>query len=53
MQAGGIDSAGNWNLVAPRTRNFVAADLELYERIREIQRTALAAAAEQEMNAAY
>ena len=39
--------------VAPPTRNFAAADLELYERIREDQRTALAAGAEQEMHAAY
>jgi hypothetical protein len=53
MQVRGIDSTANWIHVAARTCNFVAADLELYERIREIQRTALAVRAEQEMNAAY
>jgi hypothetical protein len=53
MQVRGIDRAGNWIHLAPPTRNFVAAEFELYERIREVQRTALAVRAEQEMNAAY
>jgi chlorinating enzyme len=53
MQVRGIDDQGNWIHVAPPTRNFAAADLELYERIREEQRVALAEGAEQEMHAAY
>jgi ectoine hydroxylase-related dioxygenase (phytanoyl-CoA dioxygenase family) len=53
MQVRGIDDQGNWIHVAPPTRNLAAADLELYERIREEQRAALAAGAEQEMHAAY
>ncbi len=53
MQVRGIDSIGNWIHVAPPTRNFAESDLKLYERIREDQRAALAAGAEQDMHAGY
>ena len=53
MQVRGIDDQGNWIHVAPPTRNLAAADLALYERIREAQKAALAAGAEQELHAAY
>ena len=53
MQVRGIDDRGNWIHVAPPTRNFAAADLELYERIREDQRAALAEGATQELHKAY
>ena len=50
MQVRGIDASGNWIHVAPPTRNFNAAELELYQRIREDQRLALAAGATQELH---
>jgi len=53
MQVRGIDDQGHWIHVAPPTRNFGSADLALYERISEDQRSALAAGAEQELHAAY
>jgi ectoine hydroxylase-related dioxygenase (phytanoyl-CoA dioxygenase family) len=53
MQVRGIDEHGHWIHVAPPTRNFGAADIELYERIREDQRQALAAGAAQELNTDY
>jgi hypothetical protein len=53
MQVRGIDALGNWIHVAPPTRNFNAADLELYERIREDQRLALAEGATQGLHSAY
>jgi ectoine hydroxylase-related dioxygenase (phytanoyl-CoA dioxygenase family) len=53
MQVRGIDDQGNWVHVAPPTRNFAAADLALYERIRDDQRAALAEGALQELHAAY
>jgi hypothetical protein len=53
MQVRGIDDQGNWIHVAPPTRNFAAADLALYERIRDDQRAALAEGALQELHAAY
>jgi len=39
--------------VAPPTRNFSPADLQLHRRIREEQSLALGAGANQEMLAAY
>jgi ectoine hydroxylase-related dioxygenase (phytanoyl-CoA dioxygenase family) len=53
MQVRGIDAGNNWIHVAPPTRNFASADLDLYRRIRDDQRLALAAGAAQEMHAAY
>jgi ectoine hydroxylase-related dioxygenase (phytanoyl-CoA dioxygenase family) len=53
MQVRGIDDQGNWIHVAPPTRNFAAGDLELYERIREDQRSALAEGATEELHKAY
>ena len=53
MQVRGIDSLGNWIHVAPPTRNFAAADLELYSRIKADQSAALAEGAAQELHAAY
>jgi len=49
----GIDAQQNWIHVAPPTRNFAPADVELYRRIRADQSLALAAGATQEMHAAY
>jgi hypothetical protein len=53
MQVRGIDDRGNWIHVAPPTRNFAAADLELYKRIRADQLSALAEGATQELHKAY
>ena len=53
MQVRGIDAQQNWIHVAPPTRNFASSDLELYRRIREDQREALANGAAQEMHSAY
>jgi ectoine hydroxylase-related dioxygenase (phytanoyl-CoA dioxygenase family) len=53
MQVRGIDDHGNWIHVAPPTRNFAAADLELYERIGNDQRAALAEGATRELHNAY
>jgi ectoine hydroxylase-related dioxygenase (phytanoyl-CoA dioxygenase family) len=53
MQVRGIDAQQNWIHVAPPTRNFAPADVELYRRIRADQSLALAAGATQEMHAAY
>jgi len=53
MQVRGIDAQQNWIHVAPPTRNFAPADLDLYRRIGEDQRLALAAGATQEMHSAY
>ena len=53
MQVRGIDALQNWIHVAPPTRNFAPANLDLYRRIREDQRLALADGATQEMHAAY
>ena len=49
----GADTLGNWLHVAAPTRNFAAADLARYARIRDEQRDALAQGAEQELHAAY
>ncbi len=49
----GKDTLGNWIHVAPPSRNFARADLELYARIRDEQRAALAEGAKQELHAAY
>ena len=53
MQVRGIDAKQNWIHVAPPTRNFSSADLELHQRIREDQSLALASGAKQELHAAY
>jgi ectoine hydroxylase-related dioxygenase (phytanoyl-CoA dioxygenase family) len=53
MQVRGIDAQQNWIHVAPPTRNFSPADLELHRRIREDQSLALGAGATQELHAAY
>ena len=53
MLVRGIDEHNNWIHVAPPTRNFDDADLALYERIREDQRQALAAGAQETLHAAY
>lgn len=53
MQVRGIDDQGHWIHVAPPTRNFAAADLALYERIRADQRGALAEGATQELYNAF
>jgi len=53
MQVRGIDARQNWVHVAPPTRNFAPADLDLYRRIREDQHLALAAGATQELHSAY
>ena len=53
MQVRGIDARQNWIHVAPPTRNFSPADLELHRRIREDQSLALASGAKQELHAAY
>jgi ectoine hydroxylase-related dioxygenase (phytanoyl-CoA dioxygenase family) len=53
MQVRGIDAQHHWIHVAPPTRNFAPADLELYRRIREDQKLALASGATQEMHSAY
>jgi len=53
MQVRGMDASGNWIQVAPPTRNFAARDLELYARIRQDQREALAQGATRDMHAAY
>jgi len=53
MQVRGIDDQGNWIHVAPPTRNLAAADLELYQRIRDDQRAALAEGATRELHNAY
>jgi chlorinating enzyme len=53
MQVRGIDAQQNWIHVAPPTRNFAPADLDLYRRIGEDQCLALAAGATQEMHSAY
>jgi hypothetical protein len=49
----GIDAKHNWIHVAPPTRNFAPADLELHRRIRQDQSLALASGAKQELHAAY
>jgi hypothetical protein len=53
MQVRGMDAQHNWIHVAPPTRNFSPADLELHRRIREDQSLALAAGATQELHTAY
>jgi ectoine hydroxylase-related dioxygenase (phytanoyl-CoA dioxygenase family) len=53
MQVRGIDAQQNWIHVAPPTRSFAPSDLELYRRIGEDQREALADGAAQEMHSAY
>ena len=49
----GEDRLGNWVHVAAPTQNFAPGDLELYRRIRDEQRDALAEGAEQALHAAY
>jgi len=49
----GADTLGNWVHVGPPSRNFARADLELYARIRDEQRAALAAGATRDLHAAY
>ena len=53
MQVRGIDAQQTWIHVAPPTRSFAPSDLELYRRIGEDQREALADGAAQEMHSAY
>ena len=49
----GSDDRGNWIHVQPPARNFDPADLELYRRIRDEQRAALAQGAARDLHAAY